>query len=203
VPPAAFGRLRFLHSAGLAVSAACLTEFEDRQTMPDANPKAFDLHDFVPYLMARVGSLMALSFTPHLDQAGITLHMWRVLMVLHFNGPLTLIDISRITGVNTSTLSRLVGRMMDKRLLSRRRSREDARTVQISLRCDGQVLFRKLWPEAAKAQEVVASPFSQSDLERFKEMLREIETILVRQIGARNTKSQTRTGNVDADVTAS
>lgn len=171
--------------------------------MPDANPKAFDLHDFVPYLMARVGSLMALSFAPHLEQAGITLHMWRVLVVLHFNGPLTLIDISRLTGVKTSTLSRLVGRMMEKRLLSRRRSREDARTVQISLRREGQVLFRKLWPEAAKSQEVVASPFSQAEIERFKEMLREIETILVREIGAASTEPQNTNGKVETRVTAS
>lgn len=150
--------------------------------MPDANPKAFDLHDFVPYLMARVGALMALSFTPHLEQAGITMHMWRVVVVLHFNGPLTLVDVSRLTGVKTSTLSRLVGRMIDKRLLTRRRSQDDARTVQISLRKEGQALFRKLWPEAAKAQEEVTAPFSGPEVETLKEMLRQIETILVERL---------------------
>jgi DNA-binding MarR family transcriptional regulator len=150
--------------------------------MPDANPKAFELRAFTPYLIARVGSLMSLSFAPQIAQAGITLDMWRVLMVLHFNGPLTLIDMSRITGVKTSTLSRLVGRMMEKRLVSRRRSRQDARTVQISLRRDGEALFEKLWPEAARLEDVVTSPFSAADVEHMKAMLREIETILVRQI---------------------
>jgi DNA-binding MarR family transcriptional regulator len=152
--------------------------------MPDANPKAFDLHDFVPFLMARVGSLMAQSFAPHLEQSGITMHMWRVVLVLHFNGPLTLVDISRITGVKTSTLSRLIGRMIDKRLLTRRRSEEDMRTVQISLRHEGQALFRKLWPEAANAQERVTAPFAGPELEKFKDMLRQIETILVDQLAA-------------------
>jgi len=152
--------------------------------MPDANPKAFDLHDFVPFLMARVGSLMALTFTPLLEQSGITMHMWRVVLVLHFNGPLTLIDISRLIGVKTSTLSRLVGRMIDKRLVTRRRSQDDARTVQISLRSEGQALFRKLWPEAAKAQDTVAAPFSARELDTFKEMLRQIETILMDQLEA-------------------
>ena len=155
--------------------------------MPDANPKAFDLHDFVPFLMARVGSLMAQSFAPNLEQSGITMHMWRVVLVLHFNGPLTLIDISRITGVKTSTLSRLVGRMIDKRLLSRRRSEEDMRTVQISLRREGQALFRKLWPEAAKAQDVVTAPFSAPEVEILKDMLRQIETILVDRLETRHT----------------
>ena len=152
--------------------------------MPDANPKAFDLHDFVPFLVARVGSLMAQSFTPLLEQSGVTMHMWRVVLVLHFNGPLTLIDISRLIGVKTSTLSRLVGRMIDKRLVTRRRSQDDARTVQISLRSEGQALFRKLWPEAAKAQDTVAAPFSARELDTFKEMLRQIETILMDQLEA-------------------
>ena len=154
--------------------------------MPDANPKAFDLHDFVPFLMARVGALMALSFAPQLEQAGVTMHMWRVVVVLHFNGPLTLVDISRLIGVKTSTLSRLVGRMIDKHLVSRRRSVEDARTVQISLRKEGQALFRKLWPEAAKAQDRVAAPFSGPELAKFKEMLRQIEAILVDHLEAQH-----------------
>jgi DNA-binding MarR family transcriptional regulator len=150
--------------------------------MPDANAKAFELRAFMPYLVARVGSLMALAFSPNLRQAGITLDMWRVVMVLHFNGPLTLIDISRITGVRSSTLSRLIGRMTEKRLLTRRRSREDARTVQIQLRREGEAMFQKLWPEAARLETEVTDPFAAADVERMKEMLREFETILVRQV---------------------
>ncbi len=102
--------------------------------MPDTNTKAFELRQFLPFLMARVGALMALSIAPHLEAAGITLQMWRVLMVIHFSGPMTLIEVSRITGVKTSTLSRLVGRMIDKGLVTRERSQADARTVRISMR---------------------------------------------------------------------
>ena len=150
--------------------------------MPDANPKAFDLYDFVPFLMARVGSLMALTYAPHLEQAGITMHMWRVVLVLHFNGPLTLVDISRLIGVKTSTLSRLVGRMIDKKLVTRRRSQEDARTVRISLRKEGQALFRRMWPESVKAQDRVTAPFTAPEVEGFKDMLRQIEAILVEHL---------------------
>jgi len=152
---------------------------------PEANPKFFDLHHFVPFLMARVGSLMALSFTPHLERRGVTLHMWRVVLVLYFDGPLTLVEISRLTGLNTSTLSRLVGRMMHKRLLTRQRSQEDARTVQIGLRRKGRALFGELWPEAVKAQDLVTAPFSAAEVEIFKEMLRQIESILVDRLETR------------------
>lgn len=152
--------------------------------MPDAHAKSFQIHEFMPYLFARVGSLTALCFAQPLETAGITLDMWRVLMVLHFNGPLTLIDISRNTGVKTSTLSRLVGRMADKRLVSRRRSQQDARTVQISLRREGEAMFQVLWPKASRLEDLVTAPFPASDVDRLKAMLREIETILVAQVEA-------------------
>lgn len=150
--------------------------------MPDVISEAFELRAFIPYLLARVGSLTALSIAPQLEAAGITLHMWRVLMVLHFQGPLTLVELSRIIGVKTSTLSRLVGRMVDKKLVSRQRSREDARTVQISLKRDGEAVFRDLWPHAARVQDLVTSRFPPAEFERFKTMLQEIETMLVSQV---------------------
>lgn len=148
--------------------------------MPDNQPKIFELYDFTPFLVARVGALMPQSIGRSLEDAGITLQMWRVLMVVHFNGPLTLIDISRALGVKSSTLSRLVGRMIEKKLLTRRRSTRDARTVQISLRREGEKLFDRLWPEAAKIEEIVAERFSPADLQRLKDMLREVESVLLR-----------------------
>ena len=168
--------------------------------MPDSHTKTFQIHDFVPYLFARVGSLTALSFSQPLAAAGITLDMWRVLMVLHFNGPLTLIDISRNTGVKTSTLSRLVGRMADKRLVTRRRSLQDARTVQISLRREGEAMFHELWPKAARLEDLVTAPFPASDVERLKAMLREIETLLVAQVEASAKASRGRKDGGGADA---
>ncbi len=150
--------------------------------MPDVNSKAFELRAFIPYLLARVGSLTAQSIAPRLDAAGITLHKWRVLMVLHFQGPLTLVELSRIIGVNTSTLSRLVGRMVERGLVSRQRSRQDARTVQISLKRDGEAMFHDLWPVAAGVEDLVTSRFPAAEVERFKAMLQEIETMLVCQV---------------------
>lgn len=160
--------------------------------MPDANPRHFELREFVPFLTNRVGVLMEQTFTPTLKREGLTLDMWRVMMVLHFNGPHTLIELSRLTGVKTPTLSRLVGRMIEKRLLTRRRSQKDARTVQVRLRSEGETLFRKLWPEAANAEAVVTSPFDDQQLESLKAMLRDIETVLVKHIQAREETSAAR-----------
>ena len=150
--------------------------------MPDASTKAFELREFVPYLIARVGTLMEMSFTPDLKKAGITIDMWRVLMVLHFNGALTLIDLSRITGVKTPTLSRLVGRMIEKGLVSRRRSTGDTRTVQVALKDRGEALFQDLWPTGSGLQDLVIAELSASDVASLKRMLRDIEAKLIQHI---------------------
>lgn len=150
--------------------------------MPDASPKPFELHEFVPFLLNRVGALMELSFTPDLKRAGLTLDMWRVLMVLHFNGPMTLVDLSRTTGVKTPTLSRLVGRMEERDLVSRRRSTEDTRTVDLRLKPAGETMFRELWPVAADLQEAVIGSFSADQISQLRAMLKQAETALINQI---------------------
>lgn len=151
--------------------------------MPDTLQKQFELKEFLPYLIARVGSLMELTFEPELKKIGLTMDMWRVLMVLHFNGSLSLVDLSRITGIGTSTLSRLVGRMVDRGLLSRRRSKEDTRAVDVRLRRAGTAIFHELWPLASTIERETSSLFPDTDMVKLKEMLREIEAVLLRRIG--------------------
>jgi DNA-binding MarR family transcriptional regulator len=150
--------------------------------MPDANPRTFDLHDFMPYLFARVGTLMEQSFTPAMKAKGLTIDTWRVLMVLHFDGPMTLVDLSRVIGVKTPTLSRMIGRMVDDGLISRRRSSRDTRTVEISLRRRGEQVFQDLWPTAAETEGLVLDQFSPVEAGRLKDALRTIEGVLVAHI---------------------
>ena len=156
--------------------------------MPDANPRTFDLHDFMPYLFARVGKLMEQSFTPAMKSRGLTIDSWRVLMVLHFNGPMTLVDLSRTIGVKTPTLSRMIGRMVDDALISRRRSSQDTRTVEITLRRKGERVFQDLWPTAARTEGLVLDQFSPVEAARLKAALRTIEGVLVAHIDSQARK---------------
>jgi DNA-binding MarR family transcriptional regulator len=148
--------------------------------MPDADLTKFNLRDFMPYIMARVGSLMAQSFTPHLERENISLAMWRVMMAVHFNGPLSLGEIARSTGVNVSTLSRLIGRMEKRALVSRDRSRRDSRAVHITLLPTGEEMFQVLWPEAARLEDIVTNGFSEAEVTRLKSALQDVEDILAR-----------------------
>ncbi len=48
--------------------------------------KAFDHQGYVPYLLRRITDTLIERFTAGLNPYGITLAMWRVLVVLHRRG---------------------------------------------------------------------------------------------------------------------
>jgi DNA-binding MarR family transcriptional regulator len=154
--------------------------------MPDIHQKTFDLKEFFPYVIARVGSLMELAITPELKKSDMTIDMWRVVMVLHFQGKMSLVDLSRTIGVPPSTLSRLVGRMIEKGWVSRRRSKDDNRLIELRLRRVGEEIFQKYWPVASKIEAESTSLFRNDDLQKLKAMLGEVEKILLRYMKDRD-----------------
>lgn len=146
--------------------------------MPDHIHPSFVLDDFVPFLAARVGSLMEETFKPQLSAEGLTIDMWRVLVGLSLDGPKSLVELSEATSINPPTLSRLVGRMVDKGLISRERSKLDTRTVEVSILKPGTDVVGRLMPRAAEINEMVITPFTERELAQFKTMLRRLYAVL-------------------------
>ncbi len=145
----------------------------------------FVLGDSIPYLAARVGKLMEESFKPELKEAGLTIEMWRVLVVLAHDGPMTLIELSEATSVKSPTLSRLIGRMIDRRLISRKRSTRDTRTVELSILKAGEAMVATLMPRAAEIQDLAIGPFSPAETERLKRDLRSLYAVLEKHVYSR------------------
>lgn len=146
--------------------------------MPDHSQPPIVLEDFVPFLAARVGNLMEETFKPQLSEEGLTIDMWRVLVTLSQNGPKSLVELSEATSINPPTLSRLVGRMIDQQLISRKRSKRDTRTVEVSLLKPGSDLVTRLMPRVAEINEMVTAPFSEKELDQFKNALRQLFLVL-------------------------
>lgn len=148
-------------------------------TVSDDFDGPYVLGDFVPYLSHRIGSLMNRTIDPHLKEAGISLEMWRVLFVLSYVGDHNLVDLSQATNVKTSTLSRLIGRMADRGLVSRSRSSHDNRTVDVSLLDGGQQIVDFMTPHAVQVQEMAISGFSDEEVPVLKSYLRRLYKTLL------------------------
>src|ERR1700736_1749864 len=82
-----------------------------------------NLGDFLPYLVNRVGVIIAEQFgeetlAPH----GLSIAMWRVMAVLSSAGGQRQIDLAELTSIDASTLSRIVSRLVRMGLVTRARA---------------------------------------------------------------------------------
>ncbi len=109
-----------------------------------------------------------------LARFGVTLSMYRVLAALSRQEDVRLGELADLTDMEVSTLSRLIGTMQSRRLVSRRRSGKDARAVRIRATDQGRALAQKLIAAAASYEEAVTASLGNRQLQELKRMLAQI-----------------------------
>jgi DNA-binding MarR family transcriptional regulator len=128
----------------------------------------YRLSDAFPYLLNRVGVRMGELFSRRLEPYGVTLPMYRVMATLWETGNQRLGELSEVTSIELSTLSRLVGTMMRKGLLLRKRPDANARTVEINLTAKGRMLAEELIPLAKLHEDVGLRSFPPNKIAELK-----------------------------------
>jgi len=134
----------------------------------------FQLGDYVPYLVNRAGVSISNTFSRELDRFGITLPMWRVMSALLDEGEQRLGDLSRITAIELSTLSRITAAMDRAGLVNRRRSGEDARAVLITLSKEGRRMAEAIVPKALQWESAAIAGMSEDEVKTLKGLLQRI-----------------------------
>ena len=132
-----------------------------------------DLGEYLPYLVNRVGSIVADQFgadalAPH----RLSIAMWRVMAALAARGGQRQIDLSDLTSIDASTLSRLVSRLVRMGVVTRTRSTSSNREVAVKLSAKGQTLVVRLIPIALAYEAEAISGLSSGDLAILKRCLR-------------------------------
>jgi len=87
-------------------------------------------------------SVAARSLTEH--ETEVSLQQYRALVVLGSRGSLRPADLAEALGVEPSTATRLCDRLVDKRLISRRRQAGDRREVRLDLSDRGRKLLAEV-----------------------------------------------------------
>ena len=139
------------------------------------HPSRLDLGDYLPYLVNRVGMIIAEQFgaealAPH----GLSIAMWRVMAVLAANGSQRQIDIVEKTSIDASTLSRIVSRLVRIGLVTRARSASSNREVVVTLSIKGNSLAARLIPLAYELEADAVAGLTQDELAVLKRSLRRI-----------------------------
>lgn len=134
----------------------------------------YRLTDSLPYLLNRVGVRMGELFSRRITGFDVTLPMYRVMAALWEKGDQRLGDLAFMTSIEISTLSRLIGAMKRKGLVSRKRLEDNARTVAINLTAKGKTLVEELIPIAVHFEEVAVRDFQKQGLSDLKSTLAQI-----------------------------
>lgn len=140
---------------------------------PSKQTSRLELGDYLPYLVNRVGSIIAEQFgeealAPH----GLSIAMWRVMAALASTGGQRQIDLAGLTSIDSSTLSRLVSRLVRLGIVTRTRSASSNREVVVKLSAKGAALAADLIPIAREFEAAAITGLSREELMVLKRCLR-------------------------------
>ncbi len=133
-----------------------------------------DLSEYLPYLINRVGFAVSSAFGEVLAKDALTIAMWRVLAVLLQNGPQHMSELAELTTVELSTLSRLIGTMQRRGLLTRKRNGADGRNVSVALSARGTALTRRLLPAAVDLEARMLAGIDAADAAVLRRLLKKV-----------------------------
>ena len=138
----------------------------------------YRLSNSLPYLLTRLGVRMGDLFVRVVKKEGLTLPMYRVLAALAEQDDQRLTDLSAITSVEMTTLSRLTATLERRELLSRRRPSDNMRTILISLTSEGRALATQLAPRAEHYEREATRGLSTIEIATLKDVLDRIHNNL-------------------------
>jgi DNA-binding MarR family transcriptional regulator len=123
------------------------------------------------HLLHRAGQCAADIFAVEARLSGLTPRQFAVLMVVAEEEGLTQTDLVERTGVDRSTLADIVGRLLGRGLIQRRRAKEDARAYAIKLTPTGAKALRDAQPGAAAADTQLLATLPPAKRQEFLESL--------------------------------
>jgi DNA-binding MarR family transcriptional regulator len=100
--------------------------------------------------------------------------MWRVLAALRERDGRRMGDLSIMTSIEVSTLTRLVDQMEKKGLVERRRDTDDARVVALHVTTAGKRLTRRIVPIAERYEQVALKGFAPVEVQVLRAALRRL-----------------------------
>ena len=137
------------------------------------DPLALNLADYLPYLVNRVGAIIAEQFGAEaLKPHRLSIAMWRVMAVLASGGGRRQIDLAVVTSIDASTLSRLITRLVRMGLVTRSRSARSNREVAVKLSAKGRALVIRLIPIARAYERAAIAGLAADELAVVKRCLR-------------------------------
>jgi DNA-binding MarR family transcriptional regulator len=123
------------------------------------------------HLLHRAGQCAADIFAAEARMSSLTPRQFAVLTIVAEEEGLTQTDLVERTGIDRSTLADIVGRLLSRGLIQRRRAKDDGRAYSIKLSPQGAKALRDAQPGAAMADQKLLANLSPAKRQDFLDML--------------------------------
>ena len=133
--------------------------------------KTEELEDFTPYLMNRIIARYNKGVEAALQEVGVTVAQMRALAVLAVGGTSTINELSVLTVIKQSTLSRTLDSMERAGLIRREAQDGDSRYRLISLTDEGQTAYEAAWPAMLGMQDTMLNALKPAERETLNALL--------------------------------
>jgi DNA-binding MarR family transcriptional regulator len=136
---------------------------------------AFDLKDFMPYLLNQAADATSRGFeTAYKSKYGMLRTEWRVLFHLGLYGNMTAKEICERSRVHKTKVSRAVHALEGKLFLQRKPMLNDRRHEALSLTKEGTRVFEDLLAEAQRFDAKMMADFSPAETAQIRGFLTRI-----------------------------
>jgi len=138
-------------------------------------PGAFELADFLPYLLNEAAETASRGFQPvYKARYGMLRTEWRVLFHLGQCGEITATELAARAKLHKTKISRAVAALEKKRFLKRVTSETDRRVELLSLTPRGREVLQTLSETAKAYDRELAARFSADEVRILRKCLREL-----------------------------
>ena len=141
--------------------------------MPEQYYRAatYRARDSMGYLLRRVYSIMHERVEAAFSGHNLTLMQWIILIYLRDGLARTASDIAREFRHDSGALTRVIDQLERRELVTRRRSREDRRVVELELTPGGHRLIESLLPVMVGQMNQALAPFDRGEIDQMRGLL--------------------------------
>lgn len=139
---------------------------------PAAEPGPFRLEGFLPYELSVTANRVSRAFArAYSARFGLSIPEWRVMAVLGSVGSLAAAAIVERTAMDKVKVSRAVAALEARRLVARRPSPRDRRSMLLALSEDGEELYASIVPLARALEAELTRVLGPEERARLAELL--------------------------------
>ncbi len=126
------------------------------------------------HLLHRAGQCAEVLFAKETGRSELTPRQYAILAAVAANPDVSQTGLVEQTGVDRSTLADIVRRLVERKLLQRKRTKEDARMYAVRITAKGRAALSSMRPAASRVDAHILSVLKASERARFIAALGEI-----------------------------